>query len=131
MKIRNGFVSNSSSSSFVLLGKQINFDDVEQHINNGEKVIFTVEGWEGQVLELLSYVKAFREVRKNSTYSGDPIYQVYLAYHFALIGDECDQFSVHSVSDMEEFLDEELEKVQEKVLEYSNPQIGYKNEGTV
>ena len=133
----------------MLLGKKIDFDDVEKHIRNGEKVIFTVEGWDGPVaiecdtLELLSYVKAFREIRQNETSnqfygSGDPIYDVYLAYHFAfgemeidfaqlpksgkasLIGDECDQFSVHSVRDMEEFLDEDLEKVKEKALEYQN-----------
>lgn len=31
MKIREGFVSNSSSSSFVLIGKEIQFEDADKH----------------------------------------------------------------------------------------------------
>lgn len=146
MKIRNGFVSNSSSSSFVLLGKRIDFDDAEQHINEGKKVIFSAEGWEGPViiecdsLEMLAYVKAFKEIRENNSssssyYSSSPIYSTYLAHYFAfgeveidfadlpkngtasLIGDECDQFSVHDIQDMEEFLDEDYEAVKARASE--------------
>ena len=135
MKIRNGFVSNSSSSSFVLLGKRINLNDAEQHIKINQKVIFIVEGWDNQIiiecdtLEMLSYVKAYDEIR-------DGIYYVYLAYHFAfgemeidfaqlprngkasLIGDDCEQFSVHDVNDMKEFIsDEDWNDIEKRALE--------------
>ena len=35
MKIRLGFVSNSSSSSFVIFGKRMEFDDVKEHKYKG------------------------------------------------------------------------------------------------
>ena len=40
MKIRNGFVSNSSSSSFVILGVPRNTDDEDEHFGNGIQSLY-------------------------------------------------------------------------------------------
>ncbi len=40
MKVRNGFVSNSSSSSFLLIGERIAVEDAESLIDKGDNIIF-------------------------------------------------------------------------------------------
>ena len=51
MKIRNGFVSNSSSSSFVVFGQSIDsLSQAEKYIREGKDVIALVQGWEGPIL---------------------------------------------------------------------------------
>lgn len=40
MKVRNGFVSNSSSSSFLLIGERIAVEDAPLLIDKGENIIF-------------------------------------------------------------------------------------------
>ena len=49
MKIRNGFVSNSSSSSFIVIGDHIDFSDISDALDNG-KEIYALGKWlyEGQ-----------------------------------------------------------------------------------
>ena len=44
MKIRNGFVSNSSSSSFVILGQKIDFSESARYISEGKTVVFMMSG---------------------------------------------------------------------------------------
>lgn len=43
MKIRNGFVSNSSSSSFVILGEQVKLDDIDVNDLNRKSYTYLVE----------------------------------------------------------------------------------------
>jgi hypothetical protein len=45
MKIRNGFVSNSSSSNFVVLCKEIDSSEIIKAISDGEKVYTLGEGY--------------------------------------------------------------------------------------
>lgn len=53
MKIRVGFVSNSSSSSFIIIGAKINFDDVVKLMNNSQQKVDSDDYYE----EMEKYVK--------------------------------------------------------------------------
>lgn len=44
MKTRSGYVSNSSSSSFLVYGNRIDFDDIGKLLENGEDVLCVDEG---------------------------------------------------------------------------------------
>jgi len=69
MKIRNGFVSNSSSSSFVILGNIINIHDISPEMIL-EKNIYVIGGYlnEGQDVfkienaEMLAFLYAYQEI---------------------------------------------------------------------
>lgn len=134
MKIRNGFVSNSSSSSFVIFGQRTTIKEAEKHVRNGENVIATVEGWEGPIvidinsLELLSYVYCMEQMNRT-------VYDVYVAYSWGFDGDGgndvdlstlpkngtavlsggyCDQFYIDNMTDMEEFFSDDWSEAKEK-----------------
>jgi len=76
MKIRNGFVSNSSSSSFLIIGKQIDIKDVSLNLIkkkdiyalgsgylNGGQDVFKIRN-----VEQLAFLKALYDVGDTSTF---------------------------------------------------------------
>lgn len=75
MKIRNGFVSNSSSSSFVIMGKSISISDIEDmKTRMKEGTIFAVgrERGEGidivKVNENIKYFKKYPQIIETFSY---------------------------------------------------------------
>ena len=139
MKIRNGFVSNSSSSSFVIFGQHIYLKDAKKYVDKGETVIVMLSGWEFPTfaeiedLRMLSYIEAYSEIV-------EPVISCYMAHDYAfeeteievdlsklpkkgtsfIEGGFCDSFSIHNESDMMEFLDENLEEVKPRADEIYN-----------
>jgi hypothetical protein len=78
MKIRQGFVSNSSSSSFVAIVSEIDIEDITSEMIK-EKDIFAIgtDMWEGTDLihidseELLKFFKLFPSYKCDSCYGDD------------------------------------------------------------
>jgi len=78
MKIRTSFVSNSSSSSFVAVGVELDIDEITKDMINdsGYLVAIGTELWEGtdiieiNTIEKLMFFKLFREYVIDSPYGG-------------------------------------------------------------
>lgn len=80
MKIRNGYVSNSSSSSFCIVGKEI--DNPLERIKNGKKVWIIVENGgnsgecEDWAMEL--NLETFEILKKSKWYKSHQEYSVFI-----------------------------------------------------
>ena len=64
MKIRNGFVSNSSSSSFVLIGEKVKLEDIDFNEFKYNAIISELDYENGDMIVELD--ESYREVIKNA-----------------------------------------------------------------
>ncbi len=77
MKIRNGFVSNSSSSSFVLIGKEINYNDYLDIDKKNDIVFFGDYIYEG-----FDVFKINEKIENILPRLNPNKYKLYLSYYF-------------------------------------------------
>jgi hypothetical protein len=132
MKIRQGFVSNSSSSSFVVIGNSVNIESIKpENLNNNKHITYyATSGCDGESgfgpimveikdNDMLEMLKNPPIETENSIYgyevyhyigegwgSNDKIKKSELPDEFEVISFTCDQYEISSLKELKELYDE-------------------------
>jgi len=94
MKIRSGFVSNSSSSSFILIYKDAKLSKItNEDIKSGKKYAFFSEGYEATQLNIISDVETLEYCKKKKSKN----YELKEIFELGECIDSDDSISVNSL----------------------------------
>jgi len=83
MKIRTGFVSNSSSSSFVLIGERVNINSISEKFMEDNTIIVSMYGEEGPIMVEVENMEELDIVRAGAHLLDDNECNSYVSYFHA------------------------------------------------
>lgn len=105
MKIRNGFVSNSSSSSFIVRGMRLSTDEIIKTLNISKE---DIEEFEEDEYELLGYLSGkFEDLQ----YEPDGNYFGELDYSTIVVGKSLTNIEDGEMTEMSNLTEEQEQKV--------------------
>lgn len=111
MKIRNGFVSNSSSSSFIIRGMKISIDEAIKKLSISQEEINDCNEDDYEVYELIS--SKFEKLM-NLSAEADGNYFEEKDYTTVIVGDNLGYLSDGEFTELKDYTTDENEKLLEK-----------------